>query len=460
MKRLKYCFNILTCFLVLIIQSSCEKLITVGIPENQIVQEEVFNNISTINGVVMNIYAKFERELDPLYSAYINSYADDIFYTGSTITAVEFWQSWVSSSNSHNQNLWNKFYAIIYQCNDVIENLEKYKINNYLNQKYHEALFLRSYAYFCLINLYGDVPYISTTNVTVTSVSKRNEKEEIYKQLKNDLQSCIINLPDFNLNDNRIFATKWAASALLSRISLYIKDWNSAEKLSSDIINSNHFILEQNTNINTLFTASSKEIIFQLSTQDGYTTSGSRYLAFSNQSKPEFALNPTFVAQFDEADKRKMYWIDSSLYTSGGTIEKYYFSKKFNNRVVNPNRIENLVLFRLSEQYLIRAEARLMQDNSLGALNDLNEIKKRAGIKEYSDPLNFANLFDEIIAERRKELFCEFSHRFFDLKRWGLATIILSKYKSNWRVYSEFLPIPLNELSYNNQLTQNPGYEK
>ncbi len=112
---------------------------------------------------------------------------------------------------------------------------------------------------------------------------------------------------------------------------------------------------------------------------------------------------------------------------------------------------------RLSEQYLIRAEAFAEQDDISEAQSDLNIIRNSAGLKNTSAE-DKATLLLAIERERQVELFCEWGHRFFDLKRNGHLNQVIASLKSSWRDASINLPIPQYERLNNPNLTQNPGY--
>jgi hypothetical protein len=119
---------------------------------------------------------------------------------------------------------------------------------------------------------------------------------------------------------------------------------------------------------------------------------------------------------------------------------------------------EYYMVLRLSEQYLIRAEARAAQGKISEAKQDLNQLRSRAGLAgtTANDP---EGLLAAIEQERRIELFSEWGHRFFDLKRWGKAGTVLGSLKpSSWQSGHELWPIPQNQINANPALKQNPGY--
>src|SRR5690606_1021237 len=137
---------------------------------------------------------------------------------------------------------------------------------------------------------------------------------------------------------------------------------------------------------------------------------------------------------------------------------EWYTPYKYKIRDSSDSSQEYSVVFRLSEQYLIRSEARLYQGNLSGSLSDLNLIRFRAGLNSIHSN-NHVEMLNIILTERRHELFSEFGHRWFDLKRTNMAEPILSPIKPNWRSTNVLFPIPENELLINpNLLPQNPGY--
>jgi len=120
--------------------------------------------------------------------------------------------------------------------------------------------------------------------------------------------------------------------------------------------------------------------------------------------------------------------------------------------------LEYSILFRLAEQYLIRAEARAQLGNSIGSQNDLNLIRSRAGLPDISVNTR-EELLIAILHERFVEFFTEQGHRWFDLKRMDKAKEVLSPLKNNWKDTDILLPLPEMELELNPSLKpQNSGY--
>src|SRR5690606_25877356 len=165
---------------------------------------------------------------------------------------------------------------------------------------------------------------------------------------------------------------------------------------------------------------------------------------------PLVALNDSFIEEMDSYDLRRIQWVGE---VSDGTNFWYY-----PNKYKQGSSLQYSVVFRLAEQYLIRAEARARQNNIMGAQQDINAIRARAGLPD-TTASSSEELLEEILKERRFELFTEQGHRWFDIKRFGLTGDILSPIKPGWENTDILLPIPETELLMNPNLNpQNPGY--
>lgn len=432
---------------------ACKKLIEVGVPKTQLTPTQAFSNDQSAVAVISNIYAEFNAKIDGNFTPLLGLYADELLTTSSESRNLEYYNGLVSIQNSGNLNIWESLYSVIYQSNALLENIE---ISPQISvtarsQLKGEALFLRALAFFYLTNIYGDVPALITTQVALTALSYRDSTARIYSQIVSDLTQAKSLLSESYPNSDKVRANKWTAVALLSRVYLYQDNWQMADSESSTIINSGIYTPLDNTK--DVFKKNSTEAILQFWTIDGFTREGPLFIP-QELSVPTYPLTSGLMNSFESGDLRKLNWTDSIV--SGA--ETYYYPFKYKNRSsVTGISQEYLTIFRLSEQYLIRAEARAQQNNINNALEDLNMIRERAGLSDIyiSDKLT---LLAQIAHERRVELFCEWGHRFFDLKRYGIINQTLSPLKTNWSTISALLPIPEYELLNNPNLTQNPGY--
>ena len=136
----------------------------------------------------------------------------------------------------------------------------------------------------------------------------------------------------------------------------------------------------------------------------------------------------------------------------------YYYPYKYKTNTPGSGMAEFDMVFRLAEQFLIRAEARAWQDNQSGAKADLDEIRRRAGLNE-TTANDKQSILNAILQERRVEFCFEYGHRWLDLKRTGTINTILSVEKpATWRATAALFPIPQNAISTNIKLKQNDGY--
>jgi hypothetical protein len=107
--------------------------------------------------------------------------------------------------------------------------------------------------------------------------------------------------------------------------------------------------------------------------------------------------------------------------------------------------------------YLIRAEARARQNKIIEGQGDLNVVRNRAGLPDVS-MTSQAALLAAVEKERFTELFTEFGHRWFDLKRTDRIDAVLGSEKPGWKTDAALYPIPDAQIQVNNNLSQNPGY--
>lgn len=452
---------------VIIYLSSCNKLVSIPEPVDTITTPETFANDANANSAISAIYSNMSwpnyafRYANGAITIYAGMLSDELMEFGNPENI--FWTNNLTSDFTDINNMfWKPAYSHIYMTNAAIEGLRASGTlsNSIKKQLEGEARFLRAFSYFYLVNLFGDVPLATTTDFEKNSLLSRSPSSEVYKQIIEDLKDAeSMLISDYSpSNEQRIRAGKWAAVALLARAYLYSGDWKNAEIKADEVIqNSSSFSLQND--LNTVFKKNSRETILQLETIDvsPYTTyEGNNLVPATQGNSPYYILSNPLLDAFEPGDKRRIDWLDST--NISGSF--YYYPYKYKeNEGVAGQVDEYYILLRLSEQYLIRAEARAKQNNLNGAIEDLNIIRHRAGLLDLSYNLNQDGVFSAIAQENRIEFFTEWGHRWFDLKRTGQATKILGAIKgSNWQPEDQLLPIPLSELQKAPNLQQNPKY--
>jgi len=454
-KLLILTLTILTCI-------SCDPFVDTELPNSEITGVSVFEDDVTVDAALSNIYAEL-REYSFLsgsgfgISGLMGLYADEFTYYGNpSITQQDFFSNSVMPSNKDISNFWNFGYNIIYQSNAIIEGLEQSEeINNSQKDIFTgEALFIRALSHYYLLNLFGDIPYITTTDYRENSSVSRKTEPEIYQQIKLDLERAKDLLPEEYIDSYRTRPNNSVAGALLARLYLYTKDWQTAEKEASEIINRSN-LYELTDNLNEVFLKESSSTIWQLNSgSEGKNTLEALSFKFTNTPPPSLSLSINFIESIETGDNRMTEWIG---FVSSNE-QTFYFPNKYKERENTGTSLEYSKIFRLAEIYLIRAEARAQQGELSAALGDLNEIRNRAGLLPLQG-LTKGELLEAILKERRVELFSELGHRFFDLKHTGNIQNVLGDIKPGWNSYNILLPIPENELITNPNLgVQNPGY--
>ncbi|RXK85707.1 RagB/SusD family nutrient uptake outer membrane protein [Filimonas effusa] len=450
--------------LLLLVMSSCKKFTEIPTSPTSLSPEQVFADSADANAAITGIYINMIGTSSRILTigneasgTYAGLAADDYDANTSYTYYKEFATNTVSANNSNNNSyLWSYAYKFIYQANAVIEGASASNGISaaFKNKIIAEAEFIRAFFHLNLMNLYGPVPLCTVTDYRVTSILPRADTGAIYRQIVTDLEDAYTRLQNDPLQSNKVRIGRDAVKALLARVYLYRKQWSLAEAAATELINGNYRMVA----LDSVFLTNSREAIWQVpSTAPGDETVQSvALIPYSATNIPTMFATTFLLQSFEQDDKRKTSWLKANV--AAGT--SYYYPFKYKQQtsgtattVSNPREAHTPL--RLAEMYLIRSEAKLMQANNTGALNDLNEVRKRAGL-ENTAASSDADIMKAIMHERRVELFGEWGHRFFDLKRTGTIDAVLGAEKTGWRSSYALFPIPYNETLLNPFLTPNP----
>ncbi|TXD81183.1 RagB/SusD family nutrient uptake outer membrane protein [Subsaximicrobium wynnwilliamsii] len=440
---------------------SCEDFVEVDPPNNQLTGETIFSNATTANTAFVNIYGKLrDNALTTGGLAglpyLMGLYTDELELFNQNLQQQEFYSNNVTPSNFLIQNLWNESYNLIYATNTIIKGVEN---SNSLSLEDRErflgeAYFTRAFIHFYLVNSFGTIPYIKTTDFLINKNVTRDDIGSVYQNIIDDL---ILSRSLLSQNENtsitNLRPNQFTASALLSRVYLYTEQWQLALNESEALIANSNYTL--NTDTEQVFFKTSNETIWQYdSGQSSSNTLDAQTYIFTSSPPPNSALAPNLVNSFEPNDQRFTDWLGS---VSAGT-DIWYYPFKYKLNTVTSATQECTIVFRLAEFYLIAAEANAQLGAISNGLNRLNAIRTRANLEPVTST-NTNSLLNAIYRERKIELFTEMSHRFFDLKRTGRIDEQLSQIKPNWQSTDKLLPLPESELILNtNLLPQNDGY--
>ena len=439
---------------------SCNSFVDVETPNSQLTGVTVFEDRTTANAALIAIYAKL-RDSGMLAGnangsgVCLGLYADELTYYGATDDNTSFiFNNTMLATTAIASQLWNESYQQIYSANAVIYGCENSTGLSTAdkNQFIGEALFVRALVHSYLVNLYGDVPYITTTDYEVNRLVSRMPTAEVYTNIIADLQQAIALLPEAYVAPERVRPNRSTASAFLARVYLYNGNWAEASNAASAVLNNAEYVWE--TDIDKIFLKDCTATIWQFSPNlVGNNADEGSVFVFQTGPPPFVGLREELYNSFANDDLRKSHWIAS---VTDGT-NTWYHANKYKQNTNTGTSVEYSIVFRLAEQYLIRAEARARQGELSNAKQDLDMVRSLAGL-----PNTTAMTSEDIIAavqqERRFELFTEYGHRFFDLKRNGTLNTALPVVKLGWNSTDVHWPIPETELLANPNLTQNPGY--
>ncbi|MFC4163885.1 RagB/SusD family nutrient uptake outer membrane protein [Epilithonimonas zeae] len=437
----------------------CDKMIEVDSPINQMTTDEVYQDTNTAYAALDYLYTELQTNSvlaggSSGFGVLLGSYTDDLdIYTApGTSDNVDVYLNQVLPTNSVVKATWTNAYKEIYMANAIIAGVDQSTVLNARDKAKikGEAILIRSILYFNLTQIFGNIPYTTSTDYKVNQSLGKKTEAEILSLLKADTQIAIELLTDEYRQSERIFVNRKVGQILLANIFLLEKNWNGAEQLSKEIIQNSLYAFEND--LNKVFKKGGKHILFQLKTLTaGTAVPETKVFYFTAVPPPVYAVSYNLINDFDMGDLRKNVWI-----TSIGSGTGYFRNDKYKNITVNND--EYSVVYRLEQVYFILAEALIRQNKSAEAAGWINKTRQRAGISNLPTTLDPSMVMNELVLEKRREFFGEQGQRFFDLKRWDKLDILKFK-KVNWKDSHQLWPLPVSEILLNANLNpQNEGY--
>jgi len=380
--------------------------------------------------------------------------ADNLDWTGTTIEYNQFATNNIETDNAMVDEIWASNYECINQVNNVLQKMNNVELTSEEKTFFEAELsFIRALCYFDLVRYFGGVPIrtlpssgddLDGLNVGRSSVS------DVYDFIITDLKlaeiSLITNSPSYK-------ASKFASKALLAKVYLTkysnsksTSDLDFAIQYADDVINNSGKILAEDFGL--LFTEEGNgEIIFEIefNTQD-FNRLANYFFPNSFAGRYEIAPSANLIAAFAQNDERFNATIDYDA--ENKPYGKKYFDISGGS--------DNVPVIRLSEMYLIKAEALNLKQGDIAEIqNNINEIRNRAGLLNTS-AANYTDLANEIELQRRLEFAFEGS-RWFDLVRTERALDVLETVND---INQTLFPIPISEIltNTNPDMKQNQGY--
>jgi len=458
----KFYRNKLSILLTALVLNACADFIEIDTPRTELVTQAVFAGDASATAAIRGIYSLMMTNTSFTRGAmeeFTGIAGDEFINYARRADQQQFYQNSLTPKNGDVfGTFWREAYKYISNANVILEGVANSTGMSAegKNQIAGEAKFIRAFCHFYLANLFGDIPYITTSDYNLNAIATRMPYQQVLAEIEVDLLEAKAQLQEgfTKSNDERIQPNRTTATALLARLYLYQQNWQQAETMSAQVIENTSYSLL--TDLNKVFLANSQETIWQLKPAIPGTNSPQGQLFILTNAPNGFSrrisITPELSSTFEANDTRKIKWIKT--FTNANASWDYVFKYKVGN---TSTLTEYAMIFRLAEQYLIRAEARAQLDKITEAKADLNIIRTRAGLPN-TPANNKAELLTAIMHERQVEFFGEFGHRWLDLKRTALADQVLSPLKPQWQATDVLFPIPESEILLNPNLTQNPGY--
>lgn len=451
-------------FASLIILSSCEGFLEPE-PTEFFSEEGAFESIEDADKALLGAYAALDSHMK-VYVSLEAILSDDTKITSENTGVSVSLHNWLySSTDSDVDGLMRIPYIMIYRANVILAGLESVPTGTETekNQIRGEALALRALAHFDMMRAFGDnyataseygIPYADVIEVAEPA---RENVQDAYNAIMADLTAALPLMTRVYSDDITRFSPE-ACKAIMAKVALYMEDYAKAKEYATDAINASGLTLATSSNYTGMYSSDelSGEYLFRAGvTSDGIAVADKWYSYQPPSVTNQFAPTSDLLALAGANDIRSQV-LSGSL---GGDI---IINKYPGLPDGGLEGISDIPIIRLSELYLIRAEASYRLNDESDARNNLDQIRT-ARISGYTSLGETGqNLLNAIMNERRVELAYE-GHRFFDLKRWGAAIDRADCPSANNCVlnagdYHFVLPIPGHEMDANRNMVQYPNY--
>jgi len=454
--------------------SSCDDFVDEPKPTASVSTVDAFGSEDGVNAVFTGVYRRIRQFNDgagddsEAIGAILNTWnvkGNDFIRPQFDWFVFEYrYQDNETATGRKTNLIWNEMYEIINTVNSIIANVTASSFSDAVKTAYiAEARAIRGMAYHHLIREYAMAYTLGTDNAGVPIYTEPADGENaktgkprasvgaVYEQIRGDLEFASNNLTTAR-------RAKWAinknvADGLLARVYLYMELYPEAEAAANSARQG--YALNASEYTNGFQDISSSEWMWGAPQASDQTLFFGSFASFWDGSRysPIFA-NPSFVANFTATDVRNTFSLQGS-----GSFASLYRTSKF---VAAPDFGEDVVLMRVAEMYLIEAEALARQggvSNEADAATLLYTLQSNRDASAAPSGNLGAALIDEIMLERRKELYGEGGPDFIDRRRLGLGlirdanhTIPISLSVGDPRY---IYPIPQNEIDSNPELTEN-----
>ncbi|HEY0042145.1 MAG TPA: RagB/SusD family nutrient uptake outer membrane protein [Flavisolibacter sp.] len=464
--------------------TSCKKTVELE-PTHTVNGDKFFTKVEDYNLALTGAYQRLKQNSlysgvngGSLFLSAVDIAADNFRSGPSNLGNLNTMFRWnYTADNSVTKGGWDAAYSVIQQTNLTLRGLQRFRGTEprTVNRIEGQARALRAFMHFEIFRWWAPnydpaattpgIAYVDTFDIELKPA--RLSVQQSYNRIEADLKlaKAMLSNTDREIQDihgsggvGRAYIDTLVVNAMLARMYLYAKQWDSAVKYATMVINEKP-LADDNEFALIWQDASTEEVIWSLNYEAGnapllreiYRPNAQDEFEDEISWRPVVALTNAYGA----SDLRGPVYF--TVRAGGFIVPNKYFAKT--SAGTSPDGVTNFKIFRTAEMYLIRAEAHAMQGRNVQGLADLNALRTARGASTGAEA--GTALQTAIQTERRKELFVE-GHRFFDLKR---TTRTINR-TQNCSTYCSLapdnrawaLPIPQAEIIANPNIQQNPGY--
>lgn len=472
MKKLLY-----TGFFIIVILAapSCKKIID-QTPSNTIYREGFWKTELDATSALSGTYARLRDVLNGANRHYYyGEIPADVFasFAGDLSFLPEIAKGNFTAAYQDQLRDWRPFYKISALANLVIDKVPQIPEAAFKSggaaardQIVGEALFIRALTYFYLTRIWGDCVYVTTVEKDTQSEPNqpKTKKEVVLAGCIKDLVEAASKLQYGYASpaQRAVRANKGSANALLAHIYAWTGDYMNAEKAANEVITNGGYSLLPMSQMPALFSGKSLESIFEIEFESSKNEGNAGGIARQLLVDP-YIRNKTNAWFIDQTELQEIYG-DTTANTKDKRVAAWFersgnnvFCKKYSDvfykdagNFADVRFDDNIVIFRLSDIMLLRAEALSKLNRFDDARMLLDAVRARAGLEPST--ATDAELYDEVFNERCRELFLE-GHKYWDMLRTKhfpshLTEVEFSQGAHLW-------PIEKQIFLDNNVLTQN-----
>ncbi|TDS14681.1 RagB/SusD family nutrient uptake outer membrane protein [Sphingobacterium paludis] len=473
-------YKLLTMMLLAIGMQSCEKMLQEE-PKTVLSPEQFLQNPGSYETSVKGIYSGL-----PLYVSFTHEMITDLYAPPSAAAeqALPIYNNQPTPFYFNARNAWNGPYSMIKNANFILHYLPAAPLDEtFKNQLTAEARFLRGYAFFNLVQLFGDVPMPLLLAENYDNLRlPRTPQTEVYEQIVQDLLFAEDNLPDQARQVGRVY--KLAATALLARVYLTMagNPLNQTERFSDAlekarlVINSQRFSLTEDYAAAFHNMAYTSESIWDKQYVPGRGGNGLHSASATAEGYvPTLIPSSNFIQSFPTGDRRLAWGIMQNYPAPNGPLQRPFFHKFVDaaliDRGVLPSGAQvsfSIPLLRYAEMFLIAAEAENALNGPAQAYAYVNEIRRRARVDK-GNPTHVPDLSDLTQEQLQQAIWKEWD---WEMHQEGLSWMTMKRTNTFNRIqqqrgatlvvpvglYNQTWPIPIEEIT-NNNIPQNPLYQ-